>query len=73
MCILLENLGLPQYKAIFAKERISGIILSQLTEDDLRGELKISSRLHRLKLLEVISGVVNPGSLLSESFAIVPS
>ena len=56
VCMLLDSIGLPQYKAIVTTERVSGSILSHLTEDDLRDELKITSRLHRLRLMEVING-----------------
>lgn len=56
--VLAKN-GLEQYADVFRKERIDGGILSMLGDDDLRLELKIESRLHRLRLMRIISGDVN--------------
>ena len=56
---MLAGNGLEQYMEVFKKERIDGGILSLLGEDDLRLELGIDSRLHRLRLMRIISGDVN--------------
>ena len=56
--VLIAN-GLEQYLDLFRKERIDGGILSLLEDNDLRLELRIESRLHRLRLLRIINGDVN--------------
>ena len=56
--VLIAN-GLEQYLDLFRKERIDGGILSLLEDNDLRFELRIESRLHRLRLLRIINGDVN--------------
>ena len=54
MLLILENLGLHQYKVAFAQERINGSRLSRLDEDMLENDFGMSSRLHRMKLMGVI-------------------
>ena len=56
--MLVRN-GLEQYLGVFKQERIDGGILSLLGDDDLRLELGMDSRLHRLRLMRIISGDVN--------------
>ena len=53
---MLDKMGLAQYKDIFARERITGDVLSELSEEDLQHELGITSRIHRIRLMKVITG-----------------
>lgn len=45
--VLLEAMDLHKYKDIFRMERITGDVLVELSEQDLKEELKIESKLHR--------------------------
>ncbi len=53
---LLEAMGLSQYKDTFSMEQVTGEILVELSDQDLRNDLGINSRVHRLRLLKVMSG-----------------
>ena len=48
---LLDAMELNQYKEVFSRERISGDVLLELGQDDLKEELGIHSKLHRYWLL----------------------
>ena len=58
---------LSQYKEAFLKEQISGDILLHCDNQILEVELKMSSRLHRLRLMQVIDGKVPVQQLLHDS------
>ena len=47
MVTLLEAMDLEQYAAVFKKEHISGDILAELDEEELKDEVGIQSKLHR--------------------------
>ena len=53
---LLDSLGLSQYKEVFSREKIDGALLLDLDNEILEYELMMESKLHRLKLMRVISG-----------------
>ena len=53
---LLEGLGLSQYKKKFSSERVTGKILMQCNEKTLEKDLGVSSKLHRMHLMEFIQG-----------------
>ena len=53
---LLGAMDLSQYKESFAREHISGEILAELDEEVLKSELGMTSKIHRIRLLKVISG-----------------
>ena len=53
---LLDTMQLREYKGKFNTEVVSGAILVDIDDTILKDELGISSRLHRLRLLKVISG-----------------
>ena len=53
---LLELMDLTQYKENFEREHISGEVLIECDEDVLMQELGILSKLHRIRLLKIISG-----------------
>jgi len=58
---------LSQYKDAFQKEQITGDILLECDNQILEVELKISSRLHRLRLMQVIDGKAPVMQLLHDS------
>ena len=53
---LLEALNLQQYKEAFRAECIDGEILHDLDEQVLQEDLGVTSRLHRIRLMKIISG-----------------
>ncbi len=65
--MILDNLGLAQYKGVFAREQMSGDLLKQCTDDMLEDDLQVVSKLHRLKLNRVINGKVPLAPLLKPS------
>ena len=62
---LLEMMGLEQYTPIFKQEQINGDILSTCDDSLLKDELKIVSRLHRMRLLRVIEGAYSIHEIMS--------
>ena len=60
MCVqvlqLLDALNLSQYKRRFEEEVIAGDILADCDDITLEKELGVTMRIHRLKLLQMISG-----------------
>ena len=50
-------MNLHEYKAAFAREQVTGDILADLSEEDLKNELGVSSRIHRIRLMKFITGV----------------
>lgn len=62
---------LSQYKDAFHKEQITGDILLECDNQILEVELKISSRLHRLRLMQVIDGKAPVMQLLHDSRYVV--
>ena len=55
VCVLLESSGLGKYRPTIERERVTGDILAVLDEGVLETELGITSKLHRLRLLKIIS------------------
>ena len=53
---LLTAMNMGQYVEAFKTEQISGEILSELSDEVLREELGITSKIHRIKLLKIIDG-----------------
>ena len=47
------------YSEAFNREKIDGQLMCVLTDTVLRRDLNVSSELHRLKLLNIISGAVD--------------
>ena len=56
MLDLLDKLKLSQYKQVFLEEEITGSLLKEIDDEILEHDLKMVSKLHRLKLLRVIQG-----------------
>ena len=48
-------MDLPQYREAFSKEWVDGEVFKDLDEEALQ-ELGVASKLHRLKLMKVITG-----------------
>ncbi len=53
---LLDVMGLKLYQESFKGEHMTGEILSECDEDVLTKDLGMSSKLHRMRLMKVISG-----------------
>ena len=50
----LAEINLPQYKEKFEQIRIDGALLFEVQEEDLKEDLQVSVRLHRVKILQEI-------------------
>ena len=53
---MLEAMKIGQYKDTFLAEQISGEILAECDEEVLQHELGMSSKIHRIRLMKVITG-----------------
>ena len=53
---LLQAMNLTQYQSRFATEGIAGDILVELGDQDLRNDLGVKSKVHRVRLLKIIEG-----------------
>ena len=49
-------MDMRKYQKKFARKSVDGAILSECDESTLLQELEVTSKLHRIKLLKVISG-----------------
>ena len=49
-------MGMDQCKGAFESEEITGDILAECNEDILKRELGVSSRIHQIKLMKLITG-----------------
>lgn len=49
-------MGLKSYHESFIEEQVNGEILSECDEEVLKNDLKVTSKLHRMRLLKVITG-----------------
>ena len=49
-------MSLKSYQDIFKREQVNGEILSECDEEVLSSDLGVSSKLHRMRLMKVISG-----------------
>ena len=48
-------MNLEQYKETVAREFVDGEILSELDDKSLENDLGISSKIHRLRLMQIIT------------------
>ena len=53
---LLDVMGLKQYQEKFRTEQVTGEILAECDEQVLTDDLGVTSKLHRIKLIKVITG-----------------
>ena len=56
MSDLLDSMDLSQYKESFLREHVSGDVLLSCSDSILEDELGVSVRLHRIRLMLLISG-----------------
>ena len=56
MLTLLEAMGLKQYQDNFKQEQVNGEILSECDEEVLKNDLGIKSKLHRMRVMKVVTG-----------------
>ena len=54
--MLLKSAGLETYAEVFKAECISGDILQEIDESVLSKELGVTSKLHRIRMMRLISG-----------------
>lgn len=56
---LLDFMGFKSYQENFKREQVNGEILCECDEEVLTNDLGISSKLHRMRIMKVISGKLN--------------
>lgn len=64
---LLEAMNMSQYKESFQREQVNGEILLEFDEEILKNELHISSRIHRIRLTKIITGMISVHDYIKES------
>lgn len=57
---------MDEYIPHFEAEKICGQTLAELQEEDLARELQVKSRLHRIRLMQVITGKVSAFAIISK-------
>ena len=62
---MLDALQLPQYKEAFAREEVDGEVLLELDDQVLQCELGINFKIHRIRLMKLISGATSAKKLTS--------
>lgn len=61
---LLDRMNLGQYKEVFHYEQIDGDTLAACDEEILLRELSIKNKLHRTRLMKIITGKLSAGNVL---------
>ena len=59
-------MGLGQYRNKFMSEHVSGEILLECDDQVLQDELGIQSKIHRIRLAKVISGIYSAKLILEQ-------
>ena len=54
---LLDVMGMRQYAEKFKQEQVNGEILAECDEQVLTDDLGVTSKLHRMRLIKIVSGV----------------
>ena len=57
---------MPEYIEHFMKEDITGMILVQCTDKILENDLHVKSALHRMKLMQLITGSLSVCDILQD-------
>ena len=57
MLDLLDALNLSQYKEIFKNEEVDGSLFLDLDREMLREDLGMTSKLHQMKIMQIIEGI----------------
>lgn len=60
-------MGMKQYTETFRNEDINGKVLLECDDGVLVNDLKVASKLHRIKLLKVVSGEFSAEEILQRS------
>ena len=47
---------MSRYRDAFAEQQINGDLMADVDEDILKDELRVASRLHRMRFMKIISG-----------------
>jgi len=58
-------MGMEEYRETFVKQQINGDILADCDDDILKNELRITSRLHRMRWMRIISGQYSVEEIIS--------
>ncbi len=58
MLNLLDVMSMKQYQDKFKQEQVNGEILSECDEEVLKNDLGVSSKLHRMRLLKIVLGII---------------
>ena len=61
---LLDAMKMGRYRSAFIRESMTGDVLVKYDEQVLQQELGVSKKLHRIRLLQIISGEKSAESLL---------
>ena len=69
---MLVNMGLERYTPTFSQEQINGDILSTCNDAHLNEDLKITSGVHRMRLLRVIEGTYSAQDIMTGKDGYVP-
>jgi hypothetical protein len=62
---MLETMGLGQYQEVFGTQQINGDLLLECDDKMLQNDLQVTSKLHRIRLLKLISGNYSVSDILS--------
>ena len=62
---MLDALQLSQYKEAFEREQVDGEVLLELDDEMLQHELGVNFKIHRLRLMKIISGSNSAENLVS--------
>lgn len=60
-------MDLMQYKEVISREHIDGEILCDLDEQSLESDLGVAVKLHRVRLMKVITGCHSAKQFLTQS------
>ena len=56
MLDLLDALNLSQYKEMFKSEAIDGSLFLELDKEILHDDLRVTSKLHQIKIMQIVEG-----------------
>ena len=63
--LLLKSAGLESYVEVFKAECITGDILQEIDDSVLSKELGVKSKLHRIRMMRLISGKFPHGTYVT--------
>ena len=62
---MLRALDLPEYVEVFLQARVDGLVLLELTDNVLLTELGVDSKLHRIRIMNLVAGKIPTETLSS--------